>query len=181
MDLLNNSNSDNGKKKNTGFTILSNTKTEDHGGFGAGTLSLDNISPVIVDVEAGEAQVDMGALHARSAVEKRIKFLPNKEDVPNGRPYWIVWVTVDRTAEGPYYAGVTACEMTVDEETRRGFKILADHVNKMDKSLKRKIIVEHMDDRSKTILGEYLNNFNEEMWNRSLPELKSGLNMTDKE
>jgi hypothetical protein len=173
MDLLNN-----GKKKSTGFTILSgDSTTADHGGFGAGTLSLDNISPVIVDTEAGEATIDMGALHARSAIEKRIKFLPNKEEVPNGRLYWLVWVTVDRSSEGPYYAGVTACEMTVDEEIRRGYKSLPEHVNRMDKSLKRKIIVEHMDDKSKRILGDFLKGFNEDMWRHSTDELKTGLGM----
>lgn len=39
-------------------------------------------------------------MHARSTVEKGIKFLPNKEEVPNGKPYWLVWVTIDRKEEG---------------------------------------------------------------------------------
>jgi len=175
MDLFSN----NDKKKGGGFTILSST--ENHKGFGMGTLSLDNISPVIVDVEAGEAFIDMGALHARSAVEKRIKFLPNKEEVPNGKPYWLVWVTIDRKEEGPYYAGVTACEMTIDEEIRRGYKSLPEHVNKMDKSLKRHIMVEHMDEKSKKILGSFLKTFNEEMWSLSNPKLHEDLKMTEGE
>lgn len=163
------------KKTPQSFTILSGDSTDGHGGFGVGTLSLDNISPVIIDVEAGEAFVDMGALHARSAVEKRIKFLPNKEEVPNGKPYWLVWVTIERTTKGAYYAGVTACEFTVDIEIRRGYKNLAEHVNKMDKSLKRKIMVDFMDEPSKKILGNFLKSFNEEMWNFSSDELKQGL------
>lgn len=172
MDLFNKDD-----KKKTGFTILSGDSTDGHGGFGVGTLSLDNISPVIIDVEAGEAFVDMGALHARSAIEKRIKFLPNKAEVPNGRPFWLVWVTIDRNEQGPHYAGVTACEMTIDEEIRRGYKSLPEHVNRMDKSMKRHIIVEHMDDKSKKILGEFLKNFDAGMWERSKPELRTGLNM----
>lgn len=146
-----------------------------HKGFGVGTLSLDNISPVIIDVEAGEAVVDIGALHARSAVEKRIKFLKNKEEVPNGKPYWLVWVTIDRNEEGPYYAGVTACEMTVDQEIRRGYKSLPEHVNRMDKSLKRHIIVEHMDEKSKRVLADFLRSHNEDMWERSSQQLKDDL------
>ncbi len=117
----------------------------------------------------------MGALHAKSAIEKRIKFLPNKEEVPNGRPYWLVWVTVDRNETGPYYAGVTACEMTVDEEIRRGYKSLPEHVNRMDKSLKRHIMVAHMDEKSKKILEGFLKEFNEEMWNGSSVQLKEDL------
>ncbi|MBA2872813.1 hypothetical protein HNQ85_003126 [Anoxybacillus calidus] len=163
------------KKKKLGFNIIKNDPTDGHGGFGVGTLSLENVSPVIIDIEAGEAFVDMGAMHARSVVEKGIKFTPNREEVPNGKPYWLVWVTIDRKAEGPYYAGVAACEMTVDRETRRGYKSLPEHVNRMDKSLKRHIIVEHMDEKSKKVLADFLKNHDIEMWNRSSEELKKGL------
>nr|WP_223702973.1 YwhD family protein [Sutcliffiella deserti] len=163
------------KKKPVGFNIIKNDPTDGHGGFGIGALSLDNVSPVFVDVEGGEAFVDIGAMHARSAVEKGIKFLKNKEEVPNGKPYWLVWVTIDRKQEGPYYAGVTACEMTVDREIRRGYKSLPDHVNKMDKSMKRRIMADHMDERSKTILQNYLQEFDAGMWERSEEELKNQL------
>lgn len=163
------------KKKPIGFNIIKNDPTEGHGGYGAGTLSLDNISPVIIDVEAGEAQVDVGAMHARSVVEKGIKFLPNKDEVPNGKPFWLVWVTIDRKQEGPYYAGVTACEMTVDRSIRRGYKSLPEHVNRMDKSLKRHIIVDHMDAKSKEILATFLQNHNQAMWDHSSQQLKDGL------
>ena len=87
------------KKKTIGFNIIKSDPTDGHGGFGAGSLSLDNISPVFVDVEEKEAFVDIGAMHARSVVEKGIKFLPNKDEVPNGKPYWLVWVTIDRKEE----------------------------------------------------------------------------------
>lgn len=164
------------KKKSIGFNIIKNDPTDGHGGFGVGALSLDNVSPVFVDIEEGEAFVDIGAMHARSAVEKGIKFLKNKEDVPNGKPYWLVWVTIDRKAEGPYYAGVAACEMTVDRSIRRGYKSLPEHVNRMDKSMKRHIIVDHMDDRSKEILANYLKNHDQGMWERSEQKLKDDLN-----
>ncbi|MDQ0337356.1 hypothetical protein J2S00_000126 [Caldalkalibacillus uzonensis] len=170
MDLLNNK-----KKGKSQFTILNNDSTDGHGGFGVGTLSLNDVSPVIIDVDHETAYVDMGALHARSEVEKRIKFLPNKDEVPGGRPYWVVWVTVDRNEDGPYYAGVAACEMTVDKEARRGYKNLAEHVNNMDKAIKRKIVVSHMDDKSKKILKEFLQGHNKEMWERASEQLKQEL------
>jgi hypothetical protein len=165
------------EKKKMQFNIIKNDPTDGHRGFGKGALSLDNVSPVIIDVEAGEAVIDVGAMHARSAVEKGIKFLPDKNEVPNGKPYWLVWVTVDRKEEGPYYAGVTACEMTVDREIRRGYKSLPEHVNHMDKALKRHIIVDHMDEKSKGILKEFLMNHNEEIWNNSSEELKEKLSV----
>jgi hypothetical protein len=163
------------KKKNIGFNIIKSDPMDGHRGFDKGALSLDNVTPVIVDVEAEEAFVDIGALHARSTVEKGIKFTPMKDEVPNGKPYWIVWVTIDRNDEGPYYAGVTACEMTVNRESRRGYKLLPDHVNKLDKSLKRRIIVDHMDDKSKRVLGNFLKQHDESIWERSSEELKKGL------
>ncbi|MDQ0244913.1 hypothetical protein J2S09_002484 [Bacillus fengqiuensis] len=165
------------KKKKIGFNIIKNDSTDGHGGFGVGALSLNNISPVFVDPEEGEAFVDTGAMHARSVVEKGIKFLPNKEDVPNGKLYWLVWVTIDRKEAGSYYAGVTACEMTVDREIRRGYKSLPEHVNKMDKSLKRHIMVDFMDDKSKQLLRDFLKNHNEEMWNLSEEKLKEDLSL----
>jgi hypothetical protein len=164
------------KKRKLEFNIIKNDPTKGHKGFGMGTLSLDQVSPVIIDIEAGEATVDIGAMHARSAVEKGIKFLPNKEEVPNGKPYWLIWVTIDRKEEGPYYAGVTACEMTVDREIRRGYKSLPEHVNRMDKSLKRNIIVDHMDQKSKEVLREFLRNHDSGMWERSSQQLKDDLN-----
>ncbi|WP_248562480.1 YwhD family protein [Niallia sp. NCCP-28] len=163
------------KKKTIGFNIIKNDPTDGHGGFGVGALSLENVSPVIIDVEAGEVEVDVGAMHARSAVEKGIKFLKEKAEVPNGKLYWLVWVTIDRKLEGPYYAGVTACEMTVDRSIRRGYKSLPEHVNKMDKSMKRHIMVEHMDEKSKKVLAEFLRNHDEILWNNSTEELKKGL------
>ncbi|GAE33588.1 YwhD family protein [Halalkalibacter akibai] len=172
MDLLNN---DNLKKKTSGFNILSNDSTDGHGGYGAGTLNLDNVSPVFVDPTEGEAFVDMGALHARSAVEKRIKFLKNKEEVPNGKLYWLVWVTVQHKDGKPYYAGVAGCEMTVDISIRRGYKSLPEHVNKMDKSLKGHILVDDMDDKSKAILAKFLKEHNEQIWENSTKELHEAL------
>ncbi|MHC0036563.1 YwhD family protein [Pseudoneobacillus sp. C159] len=165
------------KKKKVGFNIIKNDSTDGHGGFGVGALSLNNVSPVIVDVEAGTASIEIGAMHARSDVEKGIKFLPKKEDIPGGvgKAYWIVWVTIDRRVEGPYYAGVTACEMTVNRESRRGYKSLPEHVNYLDKSIKRKIIVDHMDEVSKKVLGEFLKGHNEEIWANSPDELKKAL------
>jgi hypothetical protein len=163
------------KKKKLGFNIIKNDPTDGHRGFGKGALSLDNMSPVIIDVTAGEASIDIGAMHARSEVEKGIKFLPEKAEVPNGKQYWLVWVTIDRNVEGPYYAGVTACEMTVDREIRRGYKSLPEHVNRMDKSLKRQIIVEHMDDKSKIVLADFFKRHNEQLWENSSDELKQGL------
>ena len=162
-------------KPKMGFTIIKNDPTDGHKGFGIGSLSLENVSPVIVDVAEGTAIVDIGAMHAKSEVERGIKFTTNREDSAGGKNYWLVWVTIDHNESGAYFAGVTACEMVVNREKRRGYKILADHVNRMDKSMKRHIIVDHMDAPSKKILADFLKSHNEEMWNNSDEKLANDL------
>lgn len=162
-------------KPKMGFTIIKNDPTDGHKGFGIGSLSLENVSPVIIDVAEETAIVDIGAMHAKSAVERGIKFTTNREDSAGGKEYWLVWVTIDQRENGPYFAGVTACEMVVNREKRRGYKILADHVNKMDKSMKRKIIVDHMDVASKKILADFLQTHNAAMWENSEEQLKQDL------
>lgn len=162
-------------KQKMGFTIIKNDPTDGHKGFGIGSLSLENVSPVIIDIEEGKASVEIGAMHARSDVERGIKFTTDRADSEGGKPYWLVWVTIDHKADGPYYAGVTACEMVVNREKRRGYKILADHVNKMDKSMKRQIIVDHMDETSKKVLASFLEELNPELWMRSEEQLRQDL------
>lgn len=166
-------------KQKIGFTIIKNDPTDGHKGFGIGSLSLENVSPVIIDIEEKQAFIDIGAMHAKSDVERGIKFTTNREDSAGGKPYWLVWVTIDFKEDGPYFAGVTACEMIVNREKRRGYKILADHVNKMDKSMKRKIIVDQMDDVSKKVLAEFLKSHNLEMWENSDEQLRNDLTVQE--
>lgn len=164
-------------KQKVGFTIIKDDPTDGHKGYGIGSLSLENVSPLFIDVAEQEAFIDIGAMHARSQVEKGIKFTTNREDSEGGKDYWLIWITIDFNPEGPYYAGVTACEMVVNREKRRGYKILADHVNRMDKSMKRRIMVDNMDAPSKRVLAEYLRSHNPEMWQRSAEQLHTELDV----
>ncbi|PUB13008.1 YwhD family protein [Paenisporosarcina sp. OV554] len=164
-------------KQKLGFTIIKNDPTDGHGGFGIGSLTLEHVSPVIIDVKEKIAKVEIGAMHARSDTERGIKFTTNRQDSEGGKLFWLVWVTIDHKANGPYYAGVTGCEMIINREKRRGFKLLADHVNRMDKSMKRHIIVDHMDDESKVLLRNFLQTHNAEMWARSDEKLHNALSV----
>ncbi|NOU92011.1 hypothetical protein GC093_02010 [Paenibacillus sp. LMG 31456] len=170
MDINKDQPADKPKKLNS-LNIVSG-KVE-HRGFGAGSIDLSQLSSVIVDGD--EAILDMGAIHAKSKVEKGIKFSTNKEDVPNGQPYWIVWVAADRNENGMYYAGVTSCEMLIDSEARRGWKILADHVNRLDYALKRRFMLDNLGDREKAALKKLLMEYNPDMWNNSGDILKEAL------
>lgn len=157
-------------KRTLALNVVSNKQ---HKGFGAGTIDLSQVSSVIID--GGEAYIDIGAMHAKSKVERGIKFLTDKSEVPNGRRCWIVWVAVDRNEEGSYYAGATACEMLIDSEARRGWKILADHVNKLDYAIKRRYMLDELAPSEKTALRDLLIKHNAEWWERSPEELKKAL------
>lgn len=155
-------------KKQISLNIVSNKVN--HRGFGAGSIDLSNLSSLIIDGD--EAYIDIGAIHGKSRVERRIKFSMDKNEVPDGRQVWIVWVAVDRDEQGTFYGGITACEMLIDTEARRGWKILADHVNLMDRALKRHYIVDGLSAKERELLRGVLIENNEEMWERSPQELK---------
>lgn len=160
------------------FNILSGDSTGGDGSYGVGTINLDNVTPVIVDPEGEEAYIDMGALHARSKVEKRVRFNPSKDGLADARLYWIVWVTLEAGEHGPYYAGMGACEILVSREERRirpGYKSMPEHVNNMDKALKKRVVADHMDDKSKQVLKKFLVDYNEDYWKQASDELKKTL------
>jgi|SRR5690625_4655316 len=160
-------------KKRQMFTILPDDSTDGHGEFGVGAISLENMSSVIVDPNKNEAYVDMDAMHARSDIERRVRYYPNREDVPDGLLYWIVWVTVERGEQGPYYSGVAASELRVDRPNKRAYKSMAEHVTHMERSLDGKIVIDHMDEKSKQLLHEFLQSFDKDLWENSTEELKN--------
>jgi len=163
-------------KKKQQFTILKDDSTDGHGGYGIGSISLENMSSVIVDPNEDEAYIDMDAMHARSSIERRVKYFPDKEEVPDGLLYWIVWVTVERNEDGnPYYAGVAGSELRIDRPNKRAYKSMPEHVKHMEGSLKGKLMVDHMDEHSKQLLKDFLKEFNEDFWENSTTELKEQL------
>jgi hypothetical protein len=160
------------EKKKSQFHILSNKSTT-HEAYYTGTLNLSNLSAILIDEY--HAKIDLGLIHAKSAVERGIRFTANPEEVPQGKPYWIVWIAMDRDESGPYYAGATACPMTVDKENRIGWKNLADHVNRMDNALKRRIQLTMLGDIEKGALKKLLMEHNQQMWENSKTALKEQL------
>ncbi|MBU5594835.1 YwhD family protein [Amphibacillus sp. MSJ-3] len=159
-------------KQTQPFTIIKDDSTDGHGGFGVGAISLENVSPIIIDPNEERAFIDMGAMHGRSEIERRVKFVADKDQVPNGLLYWIAWITVEVGENGPYYYGVTSSEMRIDRPNRIAYKSMPEHVMHLDKSLKGHVIVEHMDAPSRQLLGHFLREYNAQMWTNSLEELK---------
>lgn len=158
------------EKSKPQFQIISGKSTT-HKPYYTGTLNLSNLSSILIDGE--EAKIDLGLIHAKSRVERGIKFSADEQEAPNGKTYWVVWIAMDRGESGPYYAGVAACPMRIDHETKKGWKNLAFHVNRMDDALKRRIKLEELPDRERTALAKLLQEHNQEMWENSSEELKN--------
>ena len=154
------------------FTIIKDDSTDGHGGYGMGAISLENMSSIIVDPNKKEAYVDMDAMHARSKIEKRVKYFPEKDKVPEGLLYWIAWVTVEKNENGAYFAGVAASELRIDKPNKKAYKSMPEHVTHMEKSLKGQIVLDHMDEESRNLLCQFLREFDEHMWKNSSEELK---------
>ena len=161
------------EKKGFNFNIIKNDPLDGHKGTNIGSISLDNIAPVFIDVENKEAFIDIGGMHARAKVEKGVKWIKDKETVEGdeAKEYWLCWVTTERGENGPYYAGVTACYMLVNKSIRRGYKSMPEHVNMMDKSMKRHIIVDHIGAENRAILKDFLKEHDIKMWDNSTEEL----------
>src|SRR5690625_1551308 len=163
---------DKNKSKKQQFTIIKDDSTDGHGGYGMGSISLENMSSIIVDPNEKKAYVDMDAMHARSDIERRVRYYPDRDEVPEGLLYWIVWVTVERNEQGPYYAGVAASELRVDKPNKRAYKSMPEHVKHMEQSLKGEIVVAHMDEQSRKLLLDFLRDFDKDMWEQSSEQLK---------
>ncbi|MFE6170227.1 YwhD family protein [Viridibacillus arvi] len=166
-------------KKKIQFNILSSDSTNGDGSFGVGTLDLNNITPVIIDVEREDVFIDMEALHGRSRIEKKVRFAPNREHAGQDYfTYWIVWIAMQTSSSGAYYAGCTASEVLVSKEERRiklGYKSLPEQVNMLDKAMKGNVIMNHLDSKSKQLLYHFLKSFNEDYWAQSPQILKEQL------
>ena len=48
-----------------------------------------------------QSVVDMNAMHARSEIERQVKYYRDRSEVPNRKLYWIAWVTVETGENGP--------------------------------------------------------------------------------
>lgn len=147
-------------KKQLNLTIMSDRKKHK-------TLDLSALAPVMLDVTNGEAYVDMGALHARSKLERGIKFGTDPEEVPNGIPYAIVWMSTNTNEQGPYIYGAGACRMTIDAEARRGYKLLPEHVNSMDMAMKGRFDLTALTPEERTLLQRFIQNDKPELWTNS--------------
>ncbi|GAA3732800.1 YwhD family protein [Salinicoccus jeotgali] len=162
-------NESNGKKKGFQFNIIKNDPLDGHKGQNIGSISLENVAPVYVNADTGETYIDMGGLHGRAEVERRVKWVTDKSEVEgeDAKNLWLVWVAVERKENGPQYSGIGACFEMINRTKRRAYKLMPEHVNMLDRAVKGKIDLGEMDGFSRTALKKFLISYNEEMWNNA--------------
>lgn len=165
------------EQKGFKFNIIKKDPLDGHKGTNIGSISLDNVAPVFIDIDAQDAFIDIGAMHARADVERGVKWITDKDivNVEGAKAYWLCWVTTERGEQGPYYAGLTAAYLLVNKSIKRGYKSMPEHVNMMDKSMKHKVIIDHIGEDNKNVLKRFLESHNPEMWRNSSETLKQAL------
>lgn len=165
------------EQKGFKFNIIKKDPLDGHKGTNIGSISLDNVAPVFIDIDAQDAFIDIGAMHARADVERGVKWITDKDivNVEGAKAYWLCWVTTERGEQGPYYAGLTAAYLLVNKSIKRGYKSMPEHVNMMDKSMKHKVIIDHIGEDNKNVLKRFLASHNPEMWRNSSETLKQAL------
>lgn len=85
----------------------------------------------------GEAVVDNGSLHGRSAIEVGVEFVDERESLESPRRVPLAWLAREghpQDLQG--YLGLVAVEMLVDQDAGRGWKNLAEHTNRMTDALR---------------------------------------------
>lgn len=157
------------KKPGFQFNIIKNDPLDGHRGQNFGAISLENIAPVYINIATQEAKLDIGGLHGKAEVEKRVKWIKDKEEAmgPDAKEYFLVWIAVERAEAGPIYNGAGACYLMVNKEKRRGYKMMHEHVNSLDDAMKGRIKLDILDERTKETLKQFLIEHNEGMWNIS--------------
>lgn len=123
---------------------------------------LQNLSALIV--EDGDLTLDNGAIHGKSRVEKNIRFVSDRDEVPNPKRYVVIWLTLRRAVAGQGVHGLAACEFYVDGAAGVGFKSLADQVNKMDSAVKGKIDLSALTQEEHHLLKRFVRNLRPELW-----------------
>jgi hypothetical protein len=151
------------------------------------THSTDNqlrgMSAVIIDGDS--VFVDNGAIHAKSGIERGIRFVQRPEEVPEPRRAWICWVTLHRfdadDGQGKVqgYYGLQVFPVDIDAKAKIGYKSLAESVNKMGYAVKGKVDISPLPSAERRRLGEFLRGLRPDLWEHANPAFRAAFSTTD--
>lgn len=123
---------------------------------------MKGLSAVFMD--GAEVFVDNGAMHAKSRLEIGVKFLTNRDEIPNARHIQGLWISLKRHEGGLGYAGAMPFELWIDDEAKAGFKSLTQHVNQMDKAVRGQVDVSSLDTTVITTFSKFLKDTRPDLW-----------------
>ena len=125
----------------------------------------------------GKVAADPGALHGRSELESQVEWVPRRELVGDGQSCWVVWVAVELDAANQpvRYKGVSVCELFVNAQTRRGYKNLAESVNRMAEAMRGGVDVSRLTPQTRASVKQRLVAIGRELWERSPESLRQVL------
>jgi len=125
----------------------------------------------------GTIRVDPGLLHGRSEIETHLQWVRQKDELANPHVVWLVWVAVELDSSNTpvRYKGIAASELWVDRERRLGYKVLAEHVNRMAEALRGGINLKTLGAQERVLIAQQLRSLGSEVWERTADNLKAAL------
>ena len=125
----------------------------------------------------GTITIEPGALHGRSGIGSAIQLTKQRDQLLNAETYWLVWVAVelDPSNQPVRYTGASVSELFVDQVNKIGYKVLAEHVNRMAEALRGGVNLKTLDGRSRALIREQLAALSPEVWQRSAPAFREAL------
>lgn len=134
--------------------------------------SIGGLAAILVDGE--DARVSPGALHGKSPVETGVRWVQNREEVPNARCYWVVWVAQGQGPDGRRgIRGAVASPMWIDREAMVGYKHLAGHVNDMSRALKGVVDLRELTPAQRRAVREAIIERAPRIWEGTAPEIRA--------
>ena len=125
----------------------------------------------------GTIALDPGALHGRSELEQSVQIEPAFDQVQSAQVYWIVWVAAELDASDALvrYTGVAVSELWLDPVRKIGYKVLAEHVNRMAEALRGGINLKTLGAPARALIAQQLASLGPETWERTAGALKGAL------
>jgi hypothetical protein len=125
----------------------------------------------------GAIRVDPGALHGRSEIESSVRLARRREELAEPQLWRLIWVAIelDEANRPVRYKGLAASELWIDRARDLGYKVLAEHVNRMSEALRGGLNLKALDQRAKQQIARQLESLSAEAWAKSAEPLRRAL------
>lgn len=124
----------------------------------------------------GRLTLDPGALHGRSRLEQPLQWATRRDELVDSQCYRLIWVAIELDhAQQPFrYKGLAVSDMWIDAQGR-GFKAMADSVNRISDALMARADVKVLSGKERRALEQHLRTISENLWSRAAEPVKRAL------